>query len=230
MKLILWDFDGTLATRDGNWSGAVAEILQDVDTVSINAVVDDIRPLLRTGFPWHEPTRSHTQIKDAKQWWASITPHFEEVFRNLGCSSSVALRCARLVRPTYLDRASWRLFADTAALGKLSEMGWTHWIVSNHVPELKDLIEDLGLGVHVTEVFTSGLTGYEKPNPEAYRVALDVAQGQELDSVWMVGDSFVADYQGPRSVGIPSILARRYSKEADLYAETLWRVVELMES
>ena len=109
----------------------------------------------------------------------------------------------------------------------LAEMGWTHWTLSNHVPELKELVRDIGLATRVTEVLTSALTGFEKPNPLAYRVALDLAQGPEV--VWMVGDNFVADYLGPRNIGIPSILVRNYVEEADLYAETLWHVAKIIE-
>lgn len=95
------------------------------------------------------------------------------------------------------------------------------------MPELEELVRDLGLGTHVTEVFTSALTGYEKPHPDAYRVALDMAL--ELEAVWMVGDSLVADYRGPRKIGIPSILVRNEADEAGLYAENLWRAAELID-
>ena len=228
MKLILWDFDGTLATREGMWAGTIQEILQGLDVASLDAGIDEIRPLLGTGFPWHEPLRPHTQIRDSEQWWAWMMPQFERVFGELGCSPSVALQCAMLVRPTYLRRASWRAYADVGALGKLTEAGWTHWIVSNHVPELKELVRDLGLEAFVTEVFTSALTGYEKPHPDAYRAALDKAG--ELEAVWMVGDSLAADYLGPQNVGVPSVLVRNEAEEAGLYADTLWRAAELIES
>ena len=49
------------------------------------------------------------------------------------------------------------------------------------------------------------------------------------EAVWMVGDNFGPDYKGPRSVGIPSILVRNYVEEADLYAETLWHVANIIE-
>ena len=52
---------------------------------------------------------------------------------------------------------------------------------------------------------------------------------RDLEVAWMVGDNFVADYQGPRNIGIPSILVRTYVEEADRYAENLWRVAELIE-
>lgn len=228
MKLILWDFDGTLATREGMWAGAIQEILHDLCAGTLDAGIDEIRPLLRTGFPWHEPHRPHTQIRGSDQWWAWMTPLFGRVFGDLGCSPSVALQCATLVRPTYLRRASWRAYADVGALQKLTEAGWTHWVLSNHVPELKELVRDLGLGAHISEVFTSALTGYEKPHLDAYRVALDTAP--ELEAAWMVGDSLVADYRGPRNIGVPSILVRNEAEGACLHAETLWRAAELIES
>lgn len=228
MKLILWDFDGTLASREGTWAGVIKQILQDIGGDSPNAEIDDISPLLETGYPWHEPHKTHTHIRSAEQWWAWMTPYFEKVFTDLGCDSTLALPCANLVGPTYLDTASWRTYSDVAALGRLTEMGWTHWIVSNHVPELENLVGELGLGAHIAEVFTSALTGYEKPHPQAYRVAIDMARN--LEDVLMVGDNFVADYQGPRSIGIPSVLVRNYAEGAGVYAETLWRVVDLIES
>ena len=59
------------------------------------------------------------------------------------------------------------------ALSALAEAGWTHAVLSNHVPELADLIEALGLTSHFARVFNSADIGVEKPNPEAFRIALD---------------------------------------------------------
>ena len=227
MKLILWDFDGTLAFREEAWTGTILNILQ-VSEIGLGSVgIDDVSRELRTGFPWHDPFKPHTEITNAEQWWAWVTPYFEQVFANLGCSLEVAQNCARLVRPTYLDRSYWKAFADVGALGRLAEFGWTHWILSNHVPELKELVRDLGLATRVTEVLTSALTGYEKPHPQAYRVALDLTKG--LEAVWMVGDNLVADYRGVRDVGIPSVLVRNYAEEAEIYAENLWDVAKILE-
>ena len=227
MKLILWDFDGTLAFREGAWTGTIQDVLQEGTLGDLNVGIDDIVRVLKTGFPWHEPFKPHPEIADSEQWWAWMTPYFERVFSHLGCNSEVAHYCARLVRATYLESSYWNVFADVGVLARLAELGWTHWILSNHVPELKDLVRDLGLATHITRVVTSALTGYEKPHPQAYRVALDMAHG--LEAVWMVGDNFVADYQGPRNIGIPSILVRNYVEEADLFAETLWHVAKIIE-
>ena len=228
MRLILWDFDGTLATRDGGWEGTILQFPKDSGMASLNMGIDDVRPHLRTGFPWPDPSTPHLQIQDAEQWWTWMAPYFERVFRNLGCDSGEARYCTNLVRSTYLDFSFWRAFDDVEVLRALGQLGWTHWIVSNHIPELEDIVNRLGLSAHVTRVYTSGLTGYEKPHPLAYKAALDRAIS--LEAVWMVGDNFVADYEGPRLSGVPSILVRNNVKGAALNAHDLWEVAAIIES
>ena len=158
-----------------------------------------------------------------------MAPTFEKVFRGLGCSPAVAKRCAEKVGPTYLDRRSWKVFPDVfETLGTLESQGWTHWILSNHVPELEDIVEDLGLMAWISKVITSGLTGFEKPNPRAYSVAID--QASKYEAVWMIGDSFTCDYEGPRKVGIPSVLVRKPESGATPFAEILLDVIPILAS
>jgi putative hydrolase of the HAD superfamily len=79
-------------------------------------------------------------------------------------------------------------------------------VLSNHVPELSTLVEQLGLGGLVERVFSSAATGYEKPHPEAFRLALR-AFGDPVRR-WMVGDNPTADVAGAEAIGIPAILVR----------------------
>lgn len=55
-RLLIWDFDGTLAHRDGMWSGAMVEVL-DRHEPGHGITREDVRPHLRMGFPWHNPRR-----------------------------------------------------------------------------------------------------------------------------------------------------------------------------
>ena len=79
-------------------------------------------------------------------------------------------------------------------------------ILSNHVPELPALVDALGLSALVDRVFSSAATGFEKPNPRAFEIALHECGSP--GEVWMIGDNPVADMDGARSVGIPGILVR----------------------
>jgi putative hydrolase of the HAD superfamily len=79
-------------------------------------------------------------------------------------------------------------------------------ILSNHVPELPELVGALGIAPYVDAVFTSALTGFEKPHPEAFRYALRAFGDPQ--HVWMVGDSPTADVQGAEALGLRAILVR----------------------
>ena len=74
------------------------------------------------------------------------------------------------------------------------------------MPELPELIRRLGLADLLDGVLTSATTGYEKPNPEMFRIAL--RQAGDPDGAWMVGDNPIADIAGAESVGIRGLLVR----------------------
>ena len=92
------------------------------------------------------------------------------------------------------------------ALDRLGEAGWRHAVLSNHVPELEQIVAGLGLDRHVESVLCSGVTGYEKPHPEAFATALRLRRDGE--PVWMVGDNPEADVEGARRAGLPAVLVR----------------------
>jgi len=58
-KIILWDFEGTLVDRPGRWRSALMEVL-DLNETGHQVDMDQIRPYLRDGFPWHSPNVIHT--------------------------------------------------------------------------------------------------------------------------------------------------------------------------
>jgi len=84
--------------------------------------------------------------------------------------------------------------------------GWHHVILSNHVPELPLIVYGLGLGELIVGVVASTATGYEKPHPRAFAIALDAVGG--VERVWMVGDKVDADIRGAEAVEIPVIRVR----------------------
>ena len=118
------------------------------------------------------------------------------------------LELAALARARYVDpTVGWRLFDDSLpALERLGEAGWRHVILSNHVPELGQLVSGLGLDRHIETVLCSAVTGYEKPHPEAFAAAVGVRRNGE--PVWMVGDNPVADVEGARR-RLAALLVRR---------------------
>ena len=218
MRFLLWDFDGTLAQRDGDWSGALVETAA---ANGITATRDAIRPFLRSGFPWHTPEVIREGSESPQVWWGRLEPVFGRAFEEgAGLLAEKASVLAGQVRETYLDRQRWRVFDDVLpCLGILSARGWRHIILSNHVPELEELVDALGLKEHFLQVFSSAMTGVEKPNPKAFgRVMEFVGKDTEL---WMVGDSWVADVCGAEQSGIRSVLLRKSHADARRHCLTL---------
>lgn len=210
-KAILWDFDGTLAYRDGLWSGCLAEVLQAREPEA-GITRDRVRPLLHNGFPWHEPDRAHPELNTPEAWWEVVEGLLLRACIELGFSEEKARAYARETHEKYIDAAGFRLFDDTLpVLTKLKAVGWRHFILSNHVPELRDIIEGLKLADLIEDSLSSAVTGYEKPNPKAFELGREAAGFP--DELWMVGDNPEADVRGAESAGIPAILVRTDAKD-----------------
>jgi putative hydrolase of the HAD superfamily len=227
MKLLIWDFDGTLGYRAGGmWSAALFEVVQQ-EAPSIPCTLDQLRPYLQSGFPWHTPERPHPDLGSANRWWQALFPVFEHAFEGLGFDPPRAHALAHRVRAAYVRPDRWRLYADTLpALDALLARGWSHTVLSNHVPELHQIIAQLDLAPRLVRVFCSAETGYEKPHPEAFRLVLRAFP--DATHVWMIGDSLQADVVGARAVGLPAVLVRRLDARAERCCGSLSELVDLI--
>jgi putative hydrolase of the HAD superfamily len=222
---LLWDFDGTLAYRPGGWSGALYAVLQkEAPALAVKTSADAIRPYLQSGFPWHAPEIAHQDLK-AKDWWEELKPLFARAFRSVGVKGEQTMALAGKVRAMYTDPSGWQLYPDALpALAALTKCGWTHVLLSNHVPELPKLLKALKLRDSFAVVFNSAETGYEKPNAKAFRPALDWIGPGAL--TWVIGDSFHADVTGAQEAGLPAILVRQTHPEAEIFCKTLAQLID----
>ena len=203
---MFWDFDGTLAQRPGLWSGCVLEVL-DQHEPAHSGTLDSLRTALAGGFPWHRHTVAHPELADPDAWWRAVTPLIERALLTCGARQERVGELARAVRTRFVDAQHWQLFDDTLpALEMTAAAGWRNAVISNHVPELPQLVERLGLARALQGVFNSAQIGYEKPHPEVYRHALRACG--EPPRRWMVGDNPVADIRGSEAAGIPAVLVR----------------------
>ena len=215
--VVMWDFDGTLATRPGLWSMCMLEVLDE--HVPGHAVSrDDVRAALRNGFPWHRADEPHLDLCEADAWWAALGPVLGRGFDLAGVDAGRHPQLARAFRARFVDgTVGWQVFDDTVpALRATAAAGWRNVIVSNHVPELAGLVEALGLSGLVEDVFSSALIGYDKPHPELFRHALRACGNPARR--WMVGDNPEADVRGAQALGIPAVLIRTEGGEPDALA------------
>ena len=227
MKYLIWDFDGTLGYRqNGMWSMALLEILRQ-EKPELHVTMEQIRPFLQSGFPWHNPSQPHTEIRSPEQWWNALDELFEQAFLGIGINTDDIGFLAKQVRRVYPAPTSWRLFDDVLpTLDRLSSAGWTHLILSNHVPELRQIVDFLELDKHVSQIFNSAETGYEKPHRQAFMTLLEALE--DVESIWMIGDSMESDILGADAAGLSGILVRKYHAKARYYCSTLKQLPEII--
>jgi putative hydrolase of the HAD superfamily len=223
-KVVFWDFDETLTYREWKWSGTLAQVARDADP-PIDLAIVDIRPHLQAGYLWHTPEVAHTELATADQWWEHMEGILARAFVAAGVKEETARALSKKVRGEYLDMRYWHVYDDVApALEALAAGGWRHCVVSNHVPELDDIVEGVGLSGYFDAVISSANVGYEKPHPAIYAMAK--AKFPEAEEMWMVGDSYEADYVGAERAGMKAILVRKEHAGAERYCEGLGCVVE----
>ena len=223
---LVWDFDGTLGYREGLWSSALLAVLEEGGR-GPGFDAERLHAHLRTGFPWYTPQVPHPELSSPGLWWEALSPVFAGAFEAGGLDPSTSRMLAGRVREVYTDPRNWRLFDDALpALGALSSRGWTHVVLSNHVPELTPILHSLGLGDHVRRVFNSAESGYEKPHPRAFENVLEALGSPER--IWMIGDNPQADVRGAEAAGIPAILVRGSPDETKHHSRDLCRVAAIV--
>ena len=94
------------------------------------------------------------------------------------------------------------------ALVRLGELGLRRVCVSNWDISLDEVLAQAGLGELLDGVVTSAATGSRKPEPQIFRVALELA-GCEPGEALHVGDTPEEDVAGASAAGVPVLLLDR---------------------
>lgn len=223
-RLALWDFDGTLGHRPGMWSQALVESLTLVDP-DHGYTITDVQPFLATGFPWHSQTHRHPYAGKPDAWWDYMATVFRGAYTSMGCSDDLAIRASAQVQACYLDASTWRIYPDSKpSLDRLADAGWSSSIVSNHVPELPQLLDELDIADRFQHIVSSGSYGHEKPSTAIFEHALQLAGSPRI--VHMIGDSPTADIAGAERAGITGHLVERRIEEPGTEPGPLFAIID----
>jgi len=111
-SIIFWDFEGTLVNRPGLWRSALMEVL-DENEPEHQVNMEQIRPYLRDGFPWHRPEESHTHLSTSKDWWSQMEQVFTHAYQGAGFDRNRAEELATLVRKYFINPNRFILYEDT---------------------------------------------------------------------------------------------------------------------
>jgi len=226
-KVIFYDFHNTLAYRHKYFTTSVILVLDRYERG--HAISHEhLLPYLQTGFPWLEPDKEYHHLKDPQKWWENIYPVFINALKAVNFSTEKAEFYTKEARKIMTGPGYYTLFDDTLdSLKRAKEYGYRNIILSNHVPELPLMAEQLGLMKYVDICISSANVGYEKPNIKIYELALKIAD-YPLNP-WMIGDNYIADYQGARTAGIKSILVRKsVDEKVELYSDDLKGALDII--
>jgi putative hydrolase of the HAD superfamily len=202
-RALFWDFDGTLVKSPHLWSSSLLRALKDAWPGCL-CTLEDVRPHLRSGFPWHTPGQDHSCMT-GEAWWETMYRHFEKVCYALGAPEEMAARAARNIRDVLLLPVNYDLYDDTlTVLKRCKEMGFSQYIVSNNHPDLRKVLYDLDLASFFADVIVSGEIGFDKPRKEIFECALQRAGHPDI--CFMIGDNPVADGEGSQNANISPLL------------------------
>ncbi len=203
-KTVFWDFDGTLVRSQSLWTGSVYKALADAIS-DCPWTIEDVRPHMQSGFPWHCPERDYSHLVSGTCWWDHMTEHFSRIYRTLGVQADHADAVAATIRTKVLNPDNYELYPDAVqALQACLDDGWQNHILSNNYPELNSVMESLGIAKYFSGITVSALVGVEKPRPEIFEAARAAAGNPSL--CVMAGDNPVADIAGATAAGMRAIL------------------------
>lgn len=224
-RVIIWDFEGTLAVRPGRFTGALVKAARLCDPV-FQGTDDQVRPYLSGAFPWHGKEKRHAFADDADAWWESLQGPSTHALKQLGMREAVAAEAARLARSIYLDSEQWVcLDGALQTLDALSSRGWTHVVMSNFAPELDGIVKALGLSSRIALAFSSGGVGFEKPSKAYFDHVLE--RISPARAFFMIGDNPEADIEGGRSAGLKTILVGSPDPSADFSVDRLSAILKI---
>jgi putative hydrolase of the HAD superfamily len=219
-KIIFWDFHGTLAFNDYMFSKALYKVLMR-NEANTEIIIDHIKKKPMKGFPWQDYKRDYLHLTESSAWWENAENIFIECYKELGIHEEKAVKYVKEVRKELIKVDDFILYEDTIeTLKYFKERGYTNVILSNHIPELPDIVDALGLSPYLLECISSANVGYEKPNSKIYKYALEKYNNPK--EAWMVGDSFIADVKGAENVDIKGVLVRsKREEDVKYYASNL---------
>lgn len=134
----------------------------------------------------------------------------------IGCEKTECKEIGDKLRyETWGNPMNYRLYDDVLpTLKSLQEANVFVACVSNEDGWLSNFFDHFEIRKYFRFILTSQEVGYEKPNPIIFQEALDVADIEPVE-VLFVGDSVISDYYGSKAVGMKPLLIDREHKNQD---------------
>jgi HAD superfamily hydrolase (TIGR01549 family) len=197
------------------------------------------RILLKLGYRF-EPVEVREALKDARLWWSQEKARTREVWNENAWISLLRKMVSNLAIPNqalaeqlrdyWLSEAVFRAYEDAEhTLKKLKNSGFQLITISNvsSSRNLATYLRKAGLLEYFDILIASGDVGFEKPNPEIFRVASRLSK-TPVEKILHVGDKYEEDYLGARAAGVNAILIDRRSIHGDTQCLKIFSLKELI--
>ncbi|MDP6668207.1 MAG: HAD-IA family hydrolase [Dehalococcoidia bacterium] len=209
LKAVFFDLYGTLAgfdpPREVIQASAAEKFGLEVTTEGINAGYH-----LADEFMTHQNASKPVRSMNANEQWAFFARFEQLVLQGAGHEVDLEL-AGQIWVEIRRQEYSFALFPDVIpGLDRLRATGLTVAVISNMNSTSEQLCDDMGLTGHVDFAVTSGETGFEKPDPRIFEVAL-LKAGVTADQAILVGDQLQSDIYGAENAGMRPVLIDRYN-------------------
>uniref|UniRef100_UPI00358F5E56 haloacid dehalogenase-like hydrolase domain-containing protein 3 isoform X2 n=1 Tax=Myxine glutinosa TaxID=7769 RepID=UPI00358F5E56 len=174
LRLITWDATGTLLRVRGSVGEQykAAGLLFDLacpEVTSLNAAFREAY----TEQSQHKPCYGSTCIRKTESgaWWATVV---QETFKRCGVEDApLIMKIADYLYHDMKRPDRWEVFGDVhPALSWCKAQGLRLGVLSNFDDRLNGILSGVGLRSYFDVVLTSDEMGMQKPQPEAFHLAL----------------------------------------------------------
>lgn len=201
LRNLFLDFGGTLVAS-----------LQDPFPVYHSVLASQGIPIERGRFvaawqrlPVENAPTAHSFLGRTDEYWRGWD---HRALGELGVSDPSGT-IADLLRDEFVNPRWHTPFPESGAvLRGLIDRGYRLHVVSNNTEDLRRIVENLGWTDLFSSITFSQEVGAEKPDPRVFRLALE-RSGTSPAEVIHVGDSWGADIEGARAVGIRPVWVNR---------------------
>jgi putative hydrolase of the HAD superfamily len=203
--VIFLDLGDTLVRAHPSWADVYRSVFP---RFGIEATSADLERVLRTA-PWD--VEGPFEATEAASF-DRVKAFDQTVMSALGYDD-LPDEFFRALEEAFGHRSAWHIFPDVVpALDAMREAGIRLGVISNWVWGAPELLHDLELASHFEALIISARVGYQKPDPAIFEHAMELMRVTP-DRAIHVGDSFSADVQGARAVGITPVLIDRRVRE-----------------
>lgn len=199
IQALLLDFGGTLDTGGDHWARVIHDAYLsegvEVDTDLFKAAyIYGERRLGNLINPEKDTFRDVLRLKLALEM--EYISGYKHVNSPLSTALRIADRCYRTA--SHYTKEARALLENLPYELKIG-------VVSNFYGNLNNVMQEFGLNGRIRVVVDSGTVGVRKPNPEIFKIAMELLGNPPSKKVLVIGDSYANDIVPARKLGCQNV-------------------------